>query len=60
MSQIKTVQNIINRLNEAEKITGMVNKADEMLHSNTNRKKNEHVHNAQELWGMIKRLNLRI
>lgn len=39
MSQIKTVQSIIDILNEAEKITGMMDKADEIQHPNTNKKK---------------------
>lgn len=38
----------------------MVDKADEILHSNISKKKKEHDHKAQELWGMLKRLNIRI
>lgn len=60
MSQTKTVKIIINRLNKLEGITGMVDKADEILHSNISKKKKNHDHKAQELWGMLKRLNTRI
>lgn len=60
MSQIKTVKGIINRLNKSEGITGIGKKADEILHSNISKKKKEHDHKAQELWGVLKRLNIRI
>lgn len=59
MSQIKTVKSIINRLNKSEGITGMGDKADK-IHSNVSKKKKEHDHKAQELWDMLKRLNIRI
>lgn len=60
MSQIKTVKSIINRLNKSEGVTGMGDKADKILHSNVSKKKKDHDHKAQELWDMLKRLNIRI
>jgi hypothetical protein len=51
LNQIKIVESIISRLDQAEeRISRIVEKIEKTLHLNGNKEINKHDHNFQELW----------
>jgi hypothetical protein len=61
INQIKSIVEIFtNALDYVEERTLGLNQGQEIMHADSNKEKTKHEHNFQEVWDMIKRLNLRI